>query len=157
RRTNMKRRASSLLLVLWAIMLMAFSVMGLVRHLSRGLDESIYAEKEFRARLLLQSARVLAEHPAIERGDPLLRQPVSAVSSYEVSITTEGIHLAVNELGKNPRQRQFAQRLFEKWGLDSRQAKSLTEAIADWIDPNDRVRPQGAEREYYATLGRTDF
>ena len=50
---------SSLLLVLWAIMLMSFAVIGLISHLSRGLDESIYAEKEFRARLLLQSARTL--------------------------------------------------------------------------------------------------
>ena len=47
-------RGSSLLLVLWAIMLMSFSVIGLVSHLSRGLDESIHAEKEFRTRLLLQ-------------------------------------------------------------------------------------------------------
>jgi len=155
--SRVSRRGSSLLLVLWAIMLMAFSVMGLVKHLSRGLDESIYAEKEFRARLLLQSARVLAEHPAIERGDPLLRQPLSSVSSYEVMITTEGIHLAINQLGKDPKQRHFAERLFERWGMDSKQARSLTEAIADWIDPNDRPRPQGAERDYYMTLGRPDF
>jgi type II secretory pathway component PulK len=151
------RRGSSLLLVLWAIMLMGFSIMGLVNRLSRGLDESVYAEKEFRARLLLQSARVLAAHPAIERGDPLLKQPVSSVSSYEVSLTTEGSHLAINQLGSNPRQRRFAERLFESWGMDSKQARSLADAIADWIDPNDRPRPQGAERDYYATLGRQDF
>jgi hypothetical protein len=59
-------RGSSLLLVLWAIMLMSFAVIGLVAHLSRGLDESLHAEKEFRARLLLQSARTLAAHPEIE-------------------------------------------------------------------------------------------
>ena len=152
-----KTRGSSLLLVLWAIMLMSFSIIGLVNHLSRGLDESIYAEKEFRARLLLQSARVLAAHPAIERGDPLLRQSVSSVASYEIALTTEGTHLAVNELGTSGTQRRFARRLFEKWGLDARQAETLTDSIADWIDPNDRPRPHGAEREYYLPLERPDF
>ena len=138
------KRGSSLLLVLWAIMLMSFSVIGLVTHLSRGLDESIYAEKEFRARLLLQSARVLAAHPAIERGDPLLRQSVSSVTSYEVKLTTEGVHLGINQLGSSGTQRRFARRLFEKWGLDSRQAQTLTDAIADWSVPNDRPRSPGS-------------
>ncbi len=151
------QHGSSLLLVLWAIMLMSFSVIGLVTHLSRGLDESIYAEKEFRARLLLQSARVLAAHPAIERGDPLLRQSVSNVTSYEVKLTTEGVHLGINQLGSSGTQRRFARRLFEKWGLDVRQAQTLTDSIADWIDASDRPRPQGAEREYYLPLGRPDF
>ena len=149
-------RGSSLLLVLWAIMLMAFSVIGLVNHLSRGLDESIYAEKDFRARLLLQSARVLAAHPAITRGDPLLSQSVTATTSYRINLTTEGIRLAVNETGSSRVQRAFAQRLFEKWGLDVRAARSLADSIADWIDANDKPRTQGAERETYLALGRPD-
>ncbi len=156
-RSSTIQRGSSLLLVLWAIMLMSFSVMGLVSHLSNSLDDSIREEKEFRARLLLQSAVVLSKHPAIEPGDPLLRQEVSPVAAYEVSISTEGAHLAINQLGTNPAQRLFAKRLFEKWGLDSRQSQSLSDAIADWIDPNDRPLAQGAEREYYAPLGRPDF
>ena len=151
------QRGSSLLLVLWAIMLMSFSIIGLVNHLSRGLDESIHAEKEFRARLLLQSARVLAAHPSIERGDPLLRQWVSPVASYEIALTTEGTHLAINQLATSGTQRRFAQRLFEKWGLDARKAQTLTDSITDWIDTNDRPRPQGAEREFYLPLGRPDF
>src|SRR5436190_20023314 len=84
------RLGSSLLLVLWAIMLMSFAVIGLVSDLSRGLDESLYAEKEFRARLLLQSARTVPAHPALECGDPLFRQRGSSTCPYEVSLTTDG-------------------------------------------------------------------
>ena len=138
-------------------MLMSFAVIGLVSHLSRGLDESIYAEKEFRARLLLQSARTLAVHPDIEWGDPLLHQWVSSASSYEVTMTTEGTRLGINQLATSAAQRQFAQRLFEKWGMDAWQAEVLTESIADWIDPGDRPRSHGAERDYYAALGRPDL
>lgn len=154
---NKDRRGSSLLLVLWAIMLMSFAVVGLVSHLSRGLDESIYAEKEFRARLLLQSARTLSVHPDIEWGDPLLHQRVSSASSYEVTMTTEGTRLGINQLATSAAQRKFAQRLFEKWGMDARAAETLTDSIADWIDPGDRPRAHGAERDYYTTLGRPDL
>src|SRR6188768_1227517 len=100
------RRGSSLLLVLWAIMMMSFAVIGLVTNLSRGLDESIHAEKDFRARLLLQSSRVLAGHPDIEWGDPLLRQEVSSTSSYDVSINTEGERIALNLLATSAVHRQ---------------------------------------------------
>jgi type II secretory pathway component PulK len=156
RKTN-SNRASSLLLVLWAIMMVSFAVLGLVSNLSRGLDESIYAEKDFRARLLLQSSRVLAGHPDIEWGDPLLRQDVSSSSSYDVSINTEGERLALNQLATSPAQRQFAIRLFEKWGMETKEAQMLTDSIADWIDAGDRPRVHGAEKDHYAKAGRPDF
>jgi type II secretory pathway component PulK len=152
-----RERGSSLLLVLWAVMLMSLAVLGLVDHLSRGLDESVAAEKDFRARLLLQSARTVAEHPAIERGDPLLRRQVTSATSFEVTLTTEGTRLAVNQIGESRAQRDFAQRLFEHWGLSSAGARTLSDSIADWVDANDRPRRQGAERDHYASLGRHDF
>ncbi len=150
-------RGSTLLLVLAAIMLMSLSVMGLVNLLSRGLDESILAEKEFRARLLLDSARAIAAHPAIQRGDPLLRQQVSSATSYQINQTTEGSRLAINQLAANPQLRRLAQRLFEIWGLDSTQALTLTESIADWTDPDDLPLPSGAERDLYLALEHPDY
>jgi general secretion pathway protein K len=149
--------ASSLLFVLWAIMLVSFAVIGLITHLSRGLDEALYAEKEFRARLLLQSARTLSTHPDIEWGDPLLRQRVSSTLSYEVVLTTEGVRLAINQLVNSAVQRQFAQRLFVKWGMDERDAQTLIDSIADWIDSDDRPRGHGGEREHYRALGNPHF
>ncbi|MGI8604861.1 MAG: general secretion pathway protein GspK [Verrucomicrobiales bacterium] len=138
-------------------MLMSFAVIGLVNHLSRGLDESLETEKRFRAHLLLESAYTLATHPDIDRGDPLLRQAVSSNSSYEVTLSTEGVRLAINELGTSPVQRRFAQRLFEKWRLDTLQAQTLSESIADWIDTDDRPRPHGAEKDHYTARGQLDF
>ena len=143
--------------MLWAILLMSLAVFGLIAHLSRGMDESIYAEKEFRARLLIQSARTISTHPDIEWGDPLLHQRVSSVSSYEVVITTEGSKLAINQIATNPVQRQFARRLFEKWGMESRMAETLSDSLADWIDADGQPRPYGAEREYYVPFGHRNF
>ena len=156
-RSPVTRRGSSLLLVLWAIMLMGFAVIGLVKHLSRGLDESIAAEKDFRARLLLESARTVAAHPASLRGDPLLRQELSPVRSWEVTLSTEGSRLAINQLASSRLQRRFARQLFENWGIDPREALALVDSLADWTDPDSTPLPQGAEREIYAALERPDF
>lgn len=152
-----RRRGSSLLLVLWAIMLMTMAVMGLIEYLARGLDEAAEAERDFRARLLLQSARTIAAHPAMERGEPLLRQKVSPLSSYEITFTTEGTRLAINQIANSWAQQRFAQNLFELWGLSSEHARLLVDSLADWVDPDSRPRPQGAERDYYASVGRPDF
>jgi general secretion pathway protein K len=138
-------------------MLMSFAVIGLVNHLERGLDESIEAGKVFRAHLLLESARTLSTHPDIQRGDPLLRQSVSATSSYEIKLTTEGTRLAINQLASSPIQRGFARRLMEKWGLDSQQSETLTESIGDWTDADDRPSSHGAEKEFYASQGHLEF
>jgi len=159
RRTSLPKHCngSSLLLVLWAIMLMSLSVIALVQHVSRGLDESVDAEKEFRARLLLESARTIATHPGIQRGDPLLRQQVTSTTSYEITLSTEGSRLAINQLGAGRQQQHFAQRLFEKWGMDSQQALTLVESIADWTDADDQPRQQGAERDLYVSQEHPDY
>ena len=148
---------STLLLVLWAIMLMSVSVIGLVHHLTRGLEESVEAEKEFRSRLLLESARTISNHPAIHRGDPLLHQRTSSVTSYQIKLGSEGSRLAINQLASNPAQQGFAQRLFEKWGLDSRKAQTLVDSIADWIDADSQSRIQGAERDFYDGLDQPAY
>lgn len=150
-------RGSSLLLVLWAIMLMSLSIIGLVQHLSRGLDESLDAEKEFRARLLLDSARTIASHPALQRGDPLLRQQVTSTTSYEITLSTEGARLAINQIGAGRMQQRLAQRLFEKWGMDSRAALSLVESLVDWTDADDRPSVHGAEKDVYLALEHPDY
>lgn len=150
-------RGSTLLLVLWAIMLTSMAVVGLVKLVSRGLDESVDAEKDFRARLLLQSARNIASHPLITRGDPLLKQQLGPVTSYEITLTTEGSRIAINQIGSGLPQRNMTQRLFEQWGLDSSQARSLVESIADWTDTDDRPLPQGAERDVYLALEHPDY
>lgn len=150
------RRGSSLLLVLWAIMLMGFAVIGLVRNLSRGMEESIAANRSFRARLMLESARTVASHPAILRGDPLLRQEISPLLSWDVTLSTEGSRLAVNQLASNRLQRRFASQLFENWGMEAREAAAFTESLADWIDPDSAPLPQGAERDWYTSQGHPD-
>jgi hypothetical protein len=55
---------------------------------------------------------------------------VTSNTSYDVTLTTEGTRLGINQLGTNSTAREFAIRLFEKWGMDKQQAETLAESIA---------------------------
>ena len=47
-----------------------------------------------------------------------------------------------------------ARTMFAAVGIEGQALDSLTDAFLDWRDPDDVVRPHGAERDYYAPLGR---
>lgn len=145
------------MLVIWATMMMAFAVLGLVDYLGRGTDEGILEAKRFRARQLAESGLVLARHPMIGAGDPLLVQQVAPGVSYEVTEGTEGTRIAVNRLAGSRGLQAVTRRLFEGWGFDPVVARSVVEALCDWTDADTVVRRYGAEEEVYLQLGRADF
>ncbi len=150
-------RGSSLLLVIWATMMMALAVMGLVEFLERGLDRDIEAAKRFRARMLAESALVLAGHPAVSPGDPLLKQRVSATESYHARATSEGSRIAVNLLGSSEDHREILRRHLENVGMEPETARALVEALADWVDPDPEPRDYGAESAIYEELGWPEY
>ncbi|MDG2123695.1 MAG: type II secretion system protein GspK [Verrucomicrobiales bacterium] len=152
-----RQGGSSLLLVIWATMMMAFAVLGLVDYLGRGTDEGILEAKRFRARQLAESGLVLARHPKIRAGDPLLVQQVGPAMAYEVRMGTEGTRIAVNQLAGSRGLQAVARKLFEGWGFDPVVARTLVEGLSDWTDADDEVRRYGAESEVYLQLGRADF
>ena len=65
--------------------------------------------------------------------------------------------VSVNQLATSALQRKFAQRLFEKWGVEPRHAETLTDSIADWIDGNSDPLPNGAENSFYAGVDYPQF
>ena len=152
-----RQRGSSLLLVIWATMMMAFAVLGLVDYLGRGTDEGILEAKRFRARQLAESGLVLARHPKVGPGDPLLVQQVAPGVSYAVRTGTEGTRIAVNRLAGSRGLQAVTRRLLEGWGFDPVVARSLVDALCDWTDGDAVVRRYGAEEEVYLQLGRADF
>lgn len=157
KRRRAASRASSLLLVIWAIMMMSFAVMSLVEFLDRGLDRDIESAKRFRARMLAESGLVLARHPAVRPGDPLLVQQVSSTGAYHVRVTSEGARIAVNRLGDSEAHHEILRRHLENVGVEPEEARALIEALADWIDGDDEPRDYGAEEGVYTALGWPEF
>ena len=81
--------------------------------------------------------------------DEVLLAPVISECPGEVEITPFGMQADLNSISEGRLVRTLV-----AFGIPSGAADSLAAALMDWRDEDDEVRPNGAEREWYATSGR---
>lgn len=150
-------RGSAMLMVLWGMMIMAMAVGGLILYMRDSVLEDVDAAKAFEARLLAESGLVLALHPDLKKNDPLLHQQVSSVKRYDVSISTEGARIAINQIAAKEDVHDACRKLFIIWGLDPEKSGIVADSLKDWVDADDSVSPLGAENEHYTLRGAPEF
>ena len=155
RRRGRRSRASALMLMVWAIMLMAATVAGVVQYVSFSADEAILDAADFKTLHLAECGIVLGLHPDVRSTDPVLKQKVGSDSGFEVWLTSEGARLPINYI-TDSRVTEAVVNLFEKWGLSTEDATVAAQSLADWIDSDDDQRASGAEEDYYQGLGVYD-
>lgn len=149
------QRGVALILVIWVIALMSV-LLGSFALIAR--TESL----ESRHLLDGTIARYAAE-AGIERAVYELRNPdpttrwVGDGRPYEFVFDNARIQVELtDESGKidiNTADDTLLQALFESVGVDSERAAALADAIQDWHDPDDIVRPHGAEAGEYKSAG----
>ncbi len=144
------------MLVLWAIMLMAFTLNGVMNYITLSKDESILAAGRFRSLNLAECGIALGLHPQIKPGDPALRQIIGSDGGFEVTISSEGARIPINSISDEG-YRDAVYNLFVIWGLSFDEANTAADSLADWVDTNSDPRSQGAESDYYKPLGYPDF
>ncbi len=149
-------RGSALMLVIWAVMLMAFTVAGVVEFISQSMDENVLAAGRFRALNLAECGIALGLHPQIKPGDPALRQIIGSDGGFEVTISSEGARIPINSITDDG-YRDAVYNLFATWGLSADEANTAADSLADWVDTDSDPRSQGAESDYYKSLGYQDF
>ncbi|MCB1228360.1 MAG: general secretion pathway protein GspK [Verrucomicrobiales bacterium] len=150
-----RRRASALMIMIWAVMLMSVTVMGVVEYVSYSADEATQSTAEFRALYLAESGLTVGLHPDTRRGDPHLKQKIGTDSGFDVVINYEGARIPVNYL-VDERLGEVVYNLFIYWGLSAEQASITVDSLADWMDRDEDPRPNGAEAAYYESLGISD-
>lgn len=151
-----RSRASALMLMIWAVLLMSLTVMGVVEYVGYSVSEATIANAEFRALYLAESGLAVGLHPSMRRGDTALKQKIGSDSGFDVVINYEGARIPINYL-VDSRLGEAVTNLFLYWGLSAEQAGIAVDSLADWIDNDDSVRPNGAESDYYKTLGIFDM
>lgn len=160
------------MLMIWAIMLMSFTVMGVVTYMQKSVEESGHAAIEFRALHYAESGLAAAMNPAMTSSisvsfspsttateDPTMVQvttdstgTTSGDSGFKVTKTREGGRMPINYI-TDAMARESVYNLFIYWGLDVDAATTATDSLADWVDSDKDARPQGAEEDYYKGLG----
>lgn len=154
--SHQRRRASALMLMVWAILLMSITVMGVVEYISYSLDEATVASAEFRALHLAESGLAVGLHPNTSRNDVVLKQKVTADSGFDVVINYEGARLPINFI-TDERVYEAVYNLFIYWGLNTDEATICADSLADWVDRDEDARPNGAEADYYESFGIYDI
>lgn len=147
------RRGSALFMVLWVIALISFLTLGLIELMRLDIDMEVVRAKDFRARQLAESGLAIAQHPSIERYDPLLFMEFEEGESYEVRIESEDARLNINRLLASG-DTDILRRLFTHWDLTSTEIDDVLGALEDWYDADDLPRLNGAEFEQYIEAGR---
>jgi hypothetical protein len=144
------------MLMIWAVLLMSLTVMGVVEYIGFSVSEATLANAEFRALYLAESGLAVGLHPSMRRGDTALKQKVGTDSGFDVVINYEGARIPINFL-VDSRLSESVYNLFVYWGLSAEQASLAVDSLADWMDNDDDARPNGAESAYYQTLGIYDM
>jgi hypothetical protein len=144
------------MLMVWAVLLMSITVMGVVEYISYSLEGATLASAEFRALHLAESGLAVGLHPNTQRGDVVLKQKVGPDSGFDVVINYEGARIPINFI-TDERLQEAVYNLFVYWGLNSDEATIAMESLADWVDRDTDARSNGAEAEYYESFGSFDI
>jgi type II secretory pathway component PulK len=153
---NKEQNGSALIIVLWSLAVMAMVVLALITFMDLGLDESATRFKDFRALQLAESGVALGLHPKIDRRDSLLNQTFEHAESFSVKIRSEGGRLNINVMLLQNREKELTD-LFQRWGMDNRDADVLVDHLLDWVDGDSLKRLNGAEEKDYEETGMHGF
>ncbi len=142
------KKASALMLMIWAVMIMAFTVGGLVEYVRHSADEASVAANQFRAQMLAEAGVGLALNPKAKN----YKRMMGTDSGFWVVKSREGSRIPINYI-TDDRLREAVTQLFQLWGVNSEDATTAVDSLSDWVDTDNTPRPQGAETDYYQGLG----
>lgn len=153
--SNPRSQGSALMLMIWAVLLMSVTVLGVVQYIQSSAAEATLASYEFRALHLAESGLAVGMHPNTRRGDLVLKQKIGPDSGFDVVINYEGARIPIN-YATDERLREAIYNLFVYWQLDAEAAAIAADSLADWVDNDNSPRANGAEADYYQQLGIYD-
>ena len=142
------KKASALMLMIWAVMIMAFTVGGVVEYIRQTADEASIEANQFRARMLAEAGVGLALHPKAKN----YKRMMGTDSGFWVVKSREGSRIPINYI-TDDRLRETVTQLFQLWGVNNEDATTAVDSLSDWVDTDNNPRPQGAETDYYQGKG----
>ena len=149
-----RHRGAALLAVLWLIAVLGIATMAALRVISFDMDVASAKIHGSRARHVAEMGIAIGCNPVVKRSDPLLRQlNAETGEGFEVRIVSEGGRFNINALVLQD-DKALLRSIFTEWGLDFDTAQAVADALGDWVDSNDNVALNGAEKEEYEALGR---
>lgn len=147
-------RGMALLAVLWLMVVLSFAALTAVKLLSFDLDLADAQINGFRARQAAEMGIAVGANPVVRRDDPMLQQIAEDGTGFQVKLRSEGERFNINYLLLNASDKILIKEIFISWGIDAEASQEIADALLDWVDSNDEIQLNGAERSYYEELGR---
>ncbi len=148
------RRGVALMAVLWLIAILAMACMTALRVISFDLELATAKVHGSRARQVAEMGIAVGSNPVVKRSDPLLRKMgVDSGEGFEVRVVSEGGRFNINWILLQ-NDKALLSSIFADWGLDIEQSQEVVDALGDWVDADDNVSLNGAEKKDYEKAGR---
>lgn len=149
------QRGTALLLVLWVVALLGILLGSFVVLARSEQMQTRWLFDTTRARYAAEAGLSRAIYE-LRRADPLTRW-VPDGRSYELAFDDAKLEITVtDESGKvdlNMADELILLSLFQQAGADADRAARLVDGVMDWRDPDEDVRPLGAEKADYESEG----
>lgn len=147
RSRHASRSASSLLLVLWALILLSAAVFAFAKWMQQDIQLNGNANREVEARAMAHSGLAFALHPLVTKLTPSLTEDFGGGLGYQVRIVSEGGKLNIGSLiaGEDQNRLAILKRWLEMRGLDYHEREVLVDCLLDWTDPDNAHHLNGVE------------
>jgi type II secretory pathway component PulK len=150
------RRGAALLAVIWLIAILAIATMTALRVISFDMELASAKIHGSRARQVAEMGIAVGSNPVVKRSDPILRQlDGESGEGFEVRVMSEGGRFNINAILLKD-DKPLLRLIFEQWGLELDEAQSVADALGDWVDADDNVALNGAEKGEYEEAGRVN-
>ncbi len=142
-----RQRASSLMVVLWALFLLSAAVIAWSKWIQQDMRLAGQASSGLEATAMAHSGVAMALNPRITQESPQLRREIDALLGYEVRMVSEGGKLHLNWLiaGEDPRKITILKSWLTALGLDIRERDQVVDCLLDYVDPDNVKRLNGVE------------
>ena len=148
------RRGAALMAVLWLIAILAMACMTALRVISFDMELASSKIHGSRARQVAEMGIAVGSNPVVKRSDPMLRQMnEGSGEGFEVRVVSEGGRFNINAILLQD-DKALLREIFSKWGLELEDAQAVADALGDWVDADDDVALNGAEKGEYEQAGR---
>jgi len=150
------RRGAALMAVLWLIAILAMACMTALRVISFDMEVATAKIHGSRARQIAEMGIAVGSNPAVKRSDPILRQlSDESGEGFEAKIASEGGRFNINAILLQE-DKALLSSIFIDWGLELEEAQEVVDALGDWVDADDNVALNGAEKGEYEAAGRVN-
>lgn len=151
-----RARGSALIAVFWLIAVLGLVIFAGAKMLAADSRYARMMKGRILAKRYAEAGLAIGAHPAVTPDEPLLRYSGPDGGSFAVTLTTEESRLNINTLLLSG-DKILLRRVFTRWGLDPKFASALQDALKDWVDQDDLVSLNGAERRDYEKEGYEDL